>query len=348
MTSDNSIDIEYRVFLVDEKPFCVWDTNFKSKVLGFLDSLDPEYFEFFANKHIKGALSKNKKTSRYSSLALRTSYSQALETLFALISSCIQAPNCPHAWFTTYRNIDLENVIRKIHHKESLSTQLKNNILSWETISDALLQPLVLNDKDKETAIKSGFARLWSRLATDFMDKGFSNEYNSIKHGLRIRHGGFSIAIGKEETPGVRVPRENMQLIGKSEFGSSYIISERYKKNTRHMQVKRNHRNWHPEDFGWGLLMTSLSIKNLISTLKIMNGINPKKVRYHWPSDLSTLVKPWEQRKTIGVTSMSSIQADIPEEFIHPYSDGEIQELYKQGILGGIWKINFPPLGESS
>lgn len=91
MNSTQGIDIEYRVFLVDEKPYCVWDTNIKSKTLDFLESLDPGYYEFLANKHIKGALSKNKKSSMYSSLALRTAYSQALETLFALISSFIQA-----------------------------------------------------------------------------------------------------------------------------------------------------------------------------------------------------------------------------------------------------------------
>jgi hypothetical protein len=341
MKNENSFDIEYRVFLVDERPYCVWDTNFKSKVFDFLESLDPEYYEFLANKHIKGILSKNKKTSKYSSLALRTAYSQALETFFALISSCIQAPNCPHAWFTTYKNIDLENIVRKIHNKQALTTQLKNSTLNWKNISDALLQSLNLSEKEKEAMIKNGFAKLWSKLATDFLDKGFSDEYNSIKHGLRIRHGGFSIAVGKEES-------SNMQLLGKSEFGSSYITSERYKLNTRHIQIMRNHRNWHPEDFGWGLLMLSISIKNLISTLKIMNGINPKKVKYYWPNDLSTMTKPWEQRKIIGVTSMSGLQANIPEEFIQPFSESKILELYKQGQLGGVMEIVFPSTNESS
>lgn len=259
----------------------------------------------------------------------------------------LTAPNCPHAWFATYKNFDLENIIRKIHNKESLTTQLRNSELNWKKISEALFFSLSLSDKEKEDLIKNEFANLWSKLAMDFLDKGFSDEYNSIKHGLRIRHGGFSISIGKEDTPGVRAPRERMQLLGKSEFGSSYITAEKYKENSRHMQIKRNHRNWHPEDLVWGLLMVSISIKNIISTLKIVNGVNPKKVKYHWPNEFSTMVNPWAQRKSIGITFMSGMQIDISEELINPYSNSEMHDLYKQGKLGGVRHINFLPMDES-
>ena len=345
---ENSLEIEYRIFLIDERPFCVWDTKFDSIVLEFLDSLEPEYYEYIANRLIKGALSKYKKISKYSSLGLRTTYSQALETLFALISSAIQAPNCPHAWFATYRNSDLVNVVRKIHNRGALSTQLKNGNATWENITEALFTPLVLDNKEKEATIKNGFASLWSRFATDFLDNGFTDEYNSIKHGLRIRNSGFSIAIGKEETPGLRALKEKMQLLGKSEFGSSYVISERYKQHPRHMQIKRQYRNWNPEDFGWGLHMISVSIKNIISALKILNGIEPKKVKFHWFNDFSVLTKPWERRKTIGVTSMSGFNLEIPEEFINPFSEKKIIELYNQGQFAGIRRIKFHPSDKSS
>jgi hypothetical protein len=321
----------------------VWDTNFDKNVFDFLESLEPEYYEFIADRLIRGALSKSKKISKYSSLTLRTTYSQALETLFALISSSIQAPNCPHAWFAIYRNQDLENIVQKIQNRQKLSSQLKNGAANWENISDALFSPLALEDKEKEKAIKSGFASLWSRLASDFIDRGFSNEYNSIKHGLRIKHGGFYFAMGRENTPGARAPRENMQLLGKSEYGSSYITAQRFKEHPRHIQIKRFHRNWHPEDFGWGLHMISLSIKNVVSTLKILNGVNPKKVKFNWFNDVSVFHKPWEQRKSIGITSMSGISLDIPEEFINPFSDKKILELYNQGKFVGIRRIKLPP-----
>ena len=348
MENESHTDIQYRLFLVDERPFCVWDTNFDKNVFDFLESIEPEYYEFIADRLIRSALSKSKKISKYSSLTLRTTYSQALETLFALIASSIQAPNCPHAWFATYRNQDLENIVQKIQNRQKLSSQLKNGVANWENISDALFSPLALKDKEKEKAIKRGFASLWSRLASDFMDSGFSNEYNSIKHGLRIKHGGFYITIGKENTPGVRAPKENMQLLGKNEYGSSYITAKRYKEHPHHMQIKRHHRNWHPEDFGWGLHMISLSIKNIVSTLKILNGVNPKKVKFKWFDDFSVFIKPWEQRKSIGVTSMSASFLDIPEEFINPFSDKKIVELYDQDQFAGVRRIKYSPNKNSS
>lgn len=118
MANENNFEIQYRFFLIDEKPYCVWDTNVGAKTIEFLDSLEPEYYEYIANKHIRGALSKYKKLSRFSSLTIRATYSQALETLFALISSFIQAPQCIPAWFATYRNIDLESIVGKIHNRK--------------------------------------------------------------------------------------------------------------------------------------------------------------------------------------------------------------------------------------
>ena len=341
MDEDNHLDIEYCIFLVDERPFCVWDTKIQQNAQDFLNSLEPEYYEHVADRLIRGATSKYKKIAKFSSLILRSTYSQALETLFALIASSVQAPNCPHAWFTTYRNVDLVNVIQKINNGENFSSQLKNGRATWKNISDALFTPLAINDKKKEASIKDDFASLWSRFASDFLDKGFSHEYNSIKHGLRIRPGGFSFAIGKESTTGIRAPKENMKLLGKSEYGSKYINSERYQEHSHHMQIKHHHRNWNPEDFGWGLHMISLSIKNIISSLKILNGSDPKKVKFHWFNDNSVFDKPWAQRKSIGITSMSWNDFDIPEDFINPFSDKKMRDLYENGQFGGVRRIKF-------
>ena len=88
--------------------------------------------------------------------------------------------------------------------------------------------------------------------------------------------------------------------------------------------------------------MISLSIKNIISTLKVLNGVNPKKVKFKWFDDFSVFTKPWEQRKSIGVTSMSWFTSDIPEEFINPFSDEEIIERYTKGQFAGIRRLKPP------
>ena len=89
--------------------------------------------------------------------------------------------------------------------------------------------------------------------------------------------------------------------------------------------------------------MISISIKNIVSTLKVLNGVNPKKVKFHWFKDESVFKKPWHQRKSIGVTSMSMSILDIPEKFINPFSDKKITELYKNHKFAGIRRIKFPP-----
>jgi hypothetical protein len=90
-------DLQYCFFVVDERPLCLWDNNIKQRNLRFLNSIDPSYFEYlyqlYANV-INSAKEATDKDAQHPALAMRTAYSQALETLFALLFSAIQAHWC--------------------------------------------------------------------------------------------------------------------------------------------------------------------------------------------------------------------------------------------------------------
>jgi hypothetical protein len=272
-------------------------------------------------------------------LALRTTYSQALETLFALLGAAVQAPWCVPAWLVAYRSQDLRNVVQKIDSGKRLPSVIREKHLSWALLAEHLLLWLVIEDKAKESAVKQGFGQLWARFASDFLDRNHIDEYNGIKHGLRVRPGGFHIAIGAEDQPGVRAPRERMQLLGKSDFGSRYLVPRPFGKASHHMRLSQRHRSWNPEGLTWGLHLIAMSISNTLSALKVLNGVPADQVSFQWPTDVSAFAEPWKRTAAAGVISMSGFDVVIPEEFIEPFSKEEILSLYEQGNLGGFRRI---------
>jgi hypothetical protein len=351
MSPDNALDLQYSFFLVDERPFCLWDIDLKKRSLEFLDSLDPSYFEYVANTNLQNVGDDDdarSKESQHAALALRTAYSQALETLFALISASVQAPWSVPAWINLYRSYELRNVIDKIHNYKPLLSQIRFEILEWSSVSEIIFQSLVIEDKEKEAAIKTGFARLWSRFASDFLDEEFTREYNSIKHGLRVRPGGFHVAIGPQSKPGV--PAEKMTLLGKSDFGSGYLTADKIGDLNYHLQMKQHHRNWNPDDIAWGLHMASMSISNVKSSIKILNGVHPEQIQFTWPTDLDSLLEPWKRSHHIGVTSMSGFGILIQPDYIEPFSKEKIVANYKEGKDVGIRHLVFrdPPNSNES
>lgn len=330
---EDYFDIQYRFFVVNDKPFCLWDTDIQSLTLEFLESIDPTYYEFIADSHLEAAIEEK---SKFASLVIRTAYSQGLETLFALIAATAQAPHCVPAWINSYQNKDLYSVVEKISNNQPLLSALKEEHLSWPKLSEIILSGFQIEDKEKEASIKDGFGKLWTRFAKDFLDQGFSGEYNSIKHGLRIRPGGFHLSIGVEDKPGVPAPKERMQLMGSSEFGSSYFVSEKMVDKSYHVRLRRRHRNWDPEDFSWGLHLISMSLSNIISFLRMLNGVSPEEVRFQWPSDMSAFSEPWKRSLKIGVTSMTGFQKLVPDELIEPFSRQSILTEYREGHDAGI------------
>lgn len=344
MPTNDALDLQYSFFLVDERQFCLWDIDLKKRNIEFLESLDPSYFEYVANLYSRNTGDSDEtqnKESQHAALAMRTAYSQALETLFALICAFIQAPRCISAWINLYKSYELRNVIDKIHNHKPLLSQITLQSPSWSSISEIIFQGLVIEDKEQEAAIKTGFAQLWSRFASDFLDNEFTREYNSIKHGLRVRPGGFSITVGPQNKPGEPTPTEKMILVGKSDFGSGYLAADKIGNLSRHIQMKRHHRNWSPEDIGWGLHIAAMSISNVLSGIKVLNGVHSEQVQFNSPTDLSAFLEPWKRSVQIGVTSISGGEILIQPDYIEPFPKERIPAGYKDGQDSGIRHLVF-------
>lgn len=337
MTTEEILDLQYCFFVVGERPLCLWDKSISHKNMRFLNSLDPSYFEYLCKLYLQSLDNQDEPTSKdaqHAALALRTAYSQALETLFALIFSAIQAYWCVPAWINAYKNQELRDLIEKIQEGRQITSMLPTETPSWTTIYNFLFPTLNIEDKTYESSVKDGFIQTWRYFASDFLDESFVREYNSIKHGLRISSGGFKLSIGIPDQPGVRPPQDQMVELTSSNFGSSYLNSEKLGNYSHHLLLKGELRNWSLESLIWGLQLATISIINVQSVLKAMNG-NCSQAPFRLPDNLSDFDK-WK-----GCANVNESDISIRPEFIHPFTKEDILSSYKAGNYFATRRITF-------
>ena len=114
-------------FVIDETPYACWDWELTRKNLEFLEGIDADYFRYVAETN--GANLEGEDKHR-AALSLRLAYSQGLETLFALLCSAVQAPQCVVGWMLSYKNEELQQLVQKI--TESYPKYLaKSNQVFW-------------------------------------------------------------------------------------------------------------------------------------------------------------------------------------------------------------------------
>ena len=160
------------------------------------------------------------------------------------------------------------------------------------------------------------------------MDKNFIKEYNSIKHGLRARPGGFHFAVGPENIPGVPAAPEKMMSLGSSTFGSSYFVKEDIiPSDTCNFRPRRHSRNWSPHNLANGLTLLSMSINNVICWLRAVNGVQLNKCRFENPTTKEIFDEPWKEHVGINHINMDMI---IEKEHITPFSRDDILRTYKE------------------
>lgn len=251
---------------------CFWDRNDAGRQVQFIESMDPSYFAYLGRiheAHLSGA------DSLHAAVALRVTYSHALETLFALIGAAVQAPACPAGWFLKYKNADLNNLIKNIHSHKSFYNKLGIERGGWPEVVEALT-PWELPDQ-AQVELKAATVKFWESLTKEFLDQNFQDEYNSLKHGFRVRSGEWYLAIGREDVPGVPAPPERMQTMAHSQFGSTFLRPMSLKKH--HWAFEEQRVNWNPAEFAKRLPFVVESINNIIAFLKCMNGVPLQNVQ---------------------------------------------------------------------
>jgi hypothetical protein len=317
-------------FVIDEKPHCFWDENIPETNMRFINQIDPNYFEYVANVNFGILNNENKeqiddKTRQYAAVTMRLAYSQGLEVLFSLLFASIQAPHCVVGWLLKYSNADLLNVVKKFRDYNEILHCFPITIRGWDTLVELFFSGFDKEQKENLMPRIKGFALLWGQFSQDFLDSKFCDEYNSIKHGLRVYMGGFHLMIGPpQEQIGELTPIEKMETMAYSKFGTTFFVSERIDKTPNYV-IHTQSRNWDPENYYHALQLISVSLKNIIAYLKLING-NKESLEYILPEDEEFYRKPW----LIGSGMSMGHKSTINTQKIPLLSKEDIMSTYKK------------------
>jgi hypothetical protein len=216
----------------------------------------------------------------------------------------VQSPRCAYGWIAKCSNTTLRRVVNRINagDRELLCPYVRKPV-GWAGIADIVFA-CYMPDTEKGAATRKLFATLWGQLAHEFLNRDHIEEYNSIKHGLRMRGGGFTLAVGLEHSYGVPPPDSEMKTIGHSEHGSSFFRLERIgEEGSRSFSTRRVAVNWKVERVQLLCELAAMSIANVIGALRIVNGTSPSTVQFHRPSDDQDFTRAWSYSP--GVTSMN-------------------------------------------
>lgn len=319
---DNSI------FVVNQEPYCIWEIDIKERNKEFLDGIDTEFFEYVLELHL------NADDEIKASIALRSTLHHAMETMFSLIGAYIQAPDCAYAWIAKCSNRELRDIVGSIgDYKNDLFTKLLIDRVSWEELSKSVFSGYLPGTEKNEKTSKL-YARLWSRLAREFLDRSHIDEYNSIKHGFRIRSGGFSLAGGVEHEFGVPPPAEEIKTLGGSEHGTTYFKIESIgkSKGNRNLKSRRHSLNWRIEKTALLIQLISMSITSVTSALKIANGAEGDTCKFLRPVEDEDFDRPWSF--STGVTSFN-MDFVIPENEVVNTTKPELLKRIKEARRQG-------------
>lgn len=313
--------LQYVPFVVDETPHACWEWNLSKRNLEFLRGLDPSYFTYVADTNVEHLEGEHKQKA---ALALRIAYSQALETLFALLGALVQAPECVFGWLLAYTNRDLDKLIEKLASGVPVRSRL-TGALTWDNLSGMVHQHLPY-DEEKKAWVTKGFAEAWARFAGEFLNKKIASEYNSVKHGFRARMGGFVLRVGPEDVPGQLARPEVMRTVGGSTFGTSFYSIEKLGEGKTNFRARQNSRNWIPDNLANALYLLAMSIGNVASALRVLNGDPPDQCEFKNPDAPDQFDAAW--RLSPGVTDCSFDLTLVPEQ-VQPRSGKEILDSYK-------------------
>jgi hypothetical protein len=305
------------IFFVNQEPYCIWEINVQERNKEFLNGIDTDFFDYVVELHL------NAEDKKRASIALRSTLHHAMETMFSLLGAYIQAPDCVYAWITKCSNRDLRELIDSVgRYNNSIRSKLLIEEISWEEISKSIFRGYLPESEKNEKTTKL-FAELWSSLAQEFLEQSHIDEYNSIKHGFRIRSGGFSLAIGIEHEYGITPPIEEMKSLGHSEHGTTYFKVEPIGEvqGNRSLRSRRNSLNWSVEKTALLIQLVAMSILNVTSALKIANGIEASTCKFSRPVKDDDFKKPWSF--STGVTS-SSMDSVIRENEIISFTKSEL------------------------
>jgi len=322
---------------IDDKPFCFWDNDPEFTNKSFIDSIDPTYFEYVAVTNFEKL--DDEKLKQKAALAILSNYHHALETLFATICSAIQAPKFIPGWFQKYENKDIRIILEKINNNTELMNSWGIRSFNWDKIADLVFWPKYSNEKLLRT--RKLFAKSWEKLAKEYLNQDFIDEYNNIKHGLRAKMGGFQMFIGIEDVPG-EVSKNMMPIGPKSEFGCSFYTTEKINESNR-LNFKLDHKaiNFNPYSIANRTLLVAMSLSNILTFLRMQFNLPQEKLIWQKPVDDNHFDEVWIEDIPTKRSSFS-IKIEIPQKELIS------KEIINTYYMNGNFEFPITPEEESS
>lgn len=316
------MSLQNTIIVVNEEPYCIWEIDLEKRNIEFIEGIDVGYFEYLLNLHL------NAEDEKRASIALKTTLHHAVETFFSLLGAYIQAPDCVYAWVAKCKNEELRFLVKKVTENDpDIFTKLIFEGISWESLAELIFQGYMPNT-ERADSTKKLFAKFWGQLAHDFLDDKNIDEYNSLKHGFRVRSGGFSLAIGLQHERGTPPPKDEMKSLGGSEHGTKFLRLEPIGgiKKSRNLRSRKVSLNWKVERIALQLQLVCMSITNIISALKIANGIEAEKCTFVRPTEDGDFEKPWSFSPGVMSFSMDYV---IDETQVTPVAKDELIKIIK-------------------
>lgn len=288
------------IFAVNDEPYCLWEANIQERNRAFLNGIDSEYFTYVLDTHLET------EDEKRALVAIRLSLHHATETMFSLLGAFVQAPDCAYAWIAKCNNTELREFVKRLTQEDkTLITKLPIGKVNWKSVANlifATYQP----GTERQVSIINNFTVFWERLAGEFANATQIDEYNALKHGFRMRSGGFTLAVGKEEKYGVAPPEAEMGVIGQSAFGATFFKIEKLRldKGDRNIRSRHTSVNWSLERVILLHQLVNMSINNTVSALKIVSGVaSASSCKFICPESGADFDQPWQHGT--GVTSMN-------------------------------------------
>jgi hypothetical protein len=257
-------------FLVDGKPYYLWDFDVTKCNASFINSFQTDYFRYVADTHSSMLDGEN---SHFAATALRQAYSQGLETLFALIASALQAPDCVLGWMTKYSNNDLESVVTKILENQPLQNRWGFKSVTWKVVAEHIFSEF--KNHDSYTEQVTGFSKIWEDFAVEYVKVLFKDEYNSLKHGFRVSLGETRIWVGEINiNESIEENKNRMYSLKGDGYGALHFkINKIMNTDKVNLNLSRSMVNWNVKSYRDDLYVISASICNIISWLKLRNKL---------------------------------------------------------------------------
>jgi hypothetical protein len=288
------------IYAIGDEPYCLWESDINDAAATFLRSIDHDYFHYIAERS-RVDLEDQEKGMR-AATSMRLALFHGGETLFLLIGALLQAPQCPHAWIGQCSTTELRAVIDRINAGQPFlvqNPQIRN--VSWLDISRAVLSRCSPGTPRLSATIES-FAKFWELLALNHTDQSSIDEYNSLKHGFRVAHGGFEVMIGTHPVGSVPPTPQEMKSLGSSKWGAAFRVIKRFDndvKGSRSRQSIRTAVNWDADAVTFSLHLVADSIRNVATYLGVFSG--RKELHFRLPQPEAFEVAS----KRVGLQSMS-------------------------------------------